>query len=169
MERMYRYVGPEEVRRRAAGSPGGVLIDSPDALDAWARQTRQVADAAGRVAATFVVDAAGRLRVADRRSEHVACAGGEAVQAAGEMFFANEEGSWRVAEVSNHSTGYCPEAANWPAVAAALDRARLPHPGRYTAEVIFRRCPSCGERNVVRDGWFVCAICGRDLPHEWNF
>ena len=32
-----------------------------------------------------------------------------------------------------------------------------------------RHCEGCGERNVVRDGWFVCGVCGADLPAEWNF
>ena len=27
----------------------------------------------------------------------------------------------------------------------------------------------CGERNVVKDGWFVCQVCGGDLPESWNF
>ena len=30
-------------------------------------------------------------------------------------------------------------------------------------------CPRCGERNVVKDGWFVCGVCGADLPAGWNF
>jgi hypothetical protein len=70
---------------------------------------------------------------------------------------------------SNQSTGYCPDPDCWPAVAAALDRAGIPHPGRFTVEVIFRRCPSCGERNLVKDDWFVCALCEAELPREWNF
>jgi hypothetical protein len=43
------------------------------------------------------------------------------------------------------------------------------HPGRFTTEVVFRRCERCGERNVVRDGWFVCGVCGAELPAEWSF
>jgi transcription initiation factor TFIIIB Brf1 subunit/transcription initiation factor TFIIB len=33
----------------------------------------------------------------------------------------------------------------------------------------FRRCPACGERNIVKDDWFVCGVCGADLPTVWNF
>ena len=51
----------------------------------------------------------------------------------------------------------------------ALDRLGLPHPGRFTTEVIFRRCPRCGQRNVVKDGWFECQVCGAVLPQGWNF
>ena len=45
----------------------------------------------------------------------------------------------------------------------------VPHPGRFTQEIVFRRCPACEERNVVKDGWFVCGLCGAELPEEWNF
>jgi len=74
-----------------------------------------------------------------------------------------------VIAVSNLSTGYCPEPASWPAVADALDRAGIPHPGRFTSAFLFRRCPACGERNVIKDDYFVCVVCDADLPAEWNF
>jgi uncharacterized Zn finger protein (UPF0148 family) len=34
---------------------------------------------------------------------------------------------------------------------------------------VFRRCGACGERNLVKDGDFACAICGAELPRTWNF
>jgi hypothetical protein len=71
--------------------------------------------------------------------------------------------------VTNQSTGYCPEPESWPAVATALDRIGVAHPGRFTQEIVFRRCTACGERNVVKDGWYVCGSCGADLPADWNF
>jgi hypothetical protein len=37
------------------------------------------------------------------------------------------------------------------------------------AEVMFRRCVKCGERNVVKGGWFVCGVCEAELPQQWNF
>jgi hypothetical protein len=74
-----------------------------------------------------------------------------------------------VEEISNQSTGFCPEPESWPVVAAALDTLGVRHPGRFTLAVVFRRCPACGERNVVKDGWFACGVCGADLPAEWNF
>ena len=98
---------------------------------------------------TFVVALDGVLRLAPRRSEHVALAGGQDVLAAGEMAFAAAGAGWRVAAVTNQSTGYCPDPDCWPAVAAALDRAGIPHPGGFTDRVVFRRCPDCGERNLV--------------------
>jgi hypothetical protein len=58
---------------------------------------------------------------------------------------------------------------SWPAVAAALDRIGVPHPGDFTDKVTFRRCPNCGERNIVRDEDFTCALCDSALPAHWNF
>ena len=72
-------------------------------------------------------------------------------------------------DVSNLSTGYCPSPDCWPSVERALDEAGLAHPGAFTEPCDFRRCTACGERNVVRDGWLVCGVCGVDLPSEWNF
>ncbi|HJZ90227.1 MAG TPA: hypothetical protein VKE40_05100 [Gemmataceae bacterium] len=99
----------------------------------------------------------------------MACAGGGEVQSAGEMFWWIDTGGVVLAEVTNQSTGYCPEPESWPVVAAALDRAQIPHPGALTCAFIFRRCERCGQRNVVKEGSFVCAACGWGLPLYWNF
>lgn len=157
----YAYVGPERIRAAAVGAPPGAAICSPDDLARW-RDGR----GGDRDAATFVIDREGVLRLADRRSEHVACAGGDEVLSTGEIFFA---GAAEVVEVSNLSTGYCPEPSSWPAVARALESAGISHPGRFTAEMTFRRCTACGERNLVKDELFVRAICDAELPAAWNF
>jgi hypothetical protein len=169
MTRLYPYVGPAEIQARVAGRPAGTPIKSVADLIAWVRGTGERPGPNALLAATFVIDSGGGILVADRRSEHVACAGGGPVLSAGEMFFRIEEDRVEVAEVSNQSTGFCPEPESWPAVAAALDRLGVPHPGRFTTEVVFRRCERCGERNVVKDGWFVCGVCGAALPAAWNF
>jgi hypothetical protein len=91
------------------------------------------------------------------------------VLSAGEITFERDGGRWFVSEVSNQSTGYCPDPDSWPVVADALDRAAVPHPGEFTAPVVFRRCPGCGERNLVKDDDFTCAVCGSELPQAWNF
>lgn len=117
---------------------------------------------------TFVVDASGNLRLAPRRSEHVVCAGGGPVHSAGEVSFRKESGRWTVDEVSNQSTGYCPDVSSWPAVAEALDRAGISRPASFTHAVVFRRCASCGQLNIVREEHFVCVFCDAALPADWN-
>ncbi len=165
--KVYHYVGPEAIRSRAASAPGGTLISSQEDLRAWLGG-QDVSWSVGQVAATFVIDQEGSLRLADRRSEHVACAAGGPVLSAGEMFFSTS-GKMMVEEVSNLSTGYCPEPESWDAVARALDGIGVDHPVRFTTEIVFRRCPECGQRNVVKDGWFACEVCGGGLPEVWNF
>jgi hypothetical protein len=143
-----------------------VAVDTPAALAGWlARRER------GELVEpfTFVVVLDGGLRLAPRRSEHVALAGGRDVLAAGEMTFVPAGSGWRVVEVINQSTGYCPDPDSWPAVGRALDRVGVRHPDDFTDKVIFRRCPACGERNIVRDNDFTCALCNSALPAQWNF
>src|SRR5438093_12502 len=152
MVKLYQYVGPAEIRKRAILAPPGMRIESVTDLEAWIRSTGHPPDLSGVLAVTFVIDEEGILRVSDRRSEHIACSGGRPVLSAGEMFFRQDTRGLEVADVSNQSTGFCPEPASWPAVAAALDRLGIPHPGKFTQEITFRRCTACGERNVVKDG-----------------
>jgi hypothetical protein len=124
---------------------------------------------------TFVVALDGLLRLARRSSEHVACAEGHDVLAAGEMTFAAEPG-WHVTEVTNQSTGYCPDPDCWPAVAGALDRVGVPHPGGFTDLVIFRTrtspapyvttpCPRSGTSRPA-DGIRICRRSRRLLVGE---
>ena len=74
--RLYSYVGPRRIADRSITSPPGTPVEAPEDLIRWARETGQEASADGAVTVTFVVDEGGILRIADRRSEHVACAGG---------------------------------------------------------------------------------------------
>jgi hypothetical protein len=158
--RRYSYVGPDDIRRTAlASTPRGTEI----------RAARDLEPFATREPLTFIIGLDGILRVADRRSEHVACAGGDEVLSAGELTAVPGRDSCRVIEVSNQSTGYCPEPESWKAVADALDKAGIEHPGHFTFEAVFRRCTHCGERNLVKDAWFYCAICESALPPAWNF
>lgn len=162
--RGYRYVGPAELCDQVAGD--AVAVDAPASLDAWlaGRDRGELLEPF-----TFVVALDGTLRLAPRRSEHVALAAGREVLAAGEIAFAPTETGWRVTTVTNQSTGYCPDPDCWPAVAAALNQVGVPHPGAFTDEVIFRRCRTCGERNIVRDDDYTCALCDSALPTQWNF
>lgn len=126
-------------------------------------------DAEGCIAATFIVDVEGCLWIADRRSEHVACARAKPVLAAGEIFFApGKKGLPVLVRVSNQSTGYCPEPFSWPAVAAALGKAGFSAPGGYEPALEFRRCSGCQTLVIRKYEDEDCAVCGAALPMEWN-
>ncbi|MCK9874115.1 hypothetical protein MRI28_31605 [Nocardiopsis dassonvillei] len=163
--RIYRYVGPDSLRSSVRPGTEGRRIGTAAAFRAWAAE-REVAEWAEPF--TFVISLEKTLLLAPRRSEHVACAGGARVLSAGEVAFRFREGRWTVAEISNQSTGYCPDPSSWPAVANALESAGLEHPGRFTHEFVFRRCIACRELNLVREGDFVCVFCEADLPATWN-
>jgi hypothetical protein len=164
--REYEYVGPREFRDAAKSQPSGSRIISFDDLRAWLTSTQTDRSPDGTYIATFTIDVDGGLLLAPRRSEHVACASGGPVLSAGEIGFDDE---LTVTEITNQSTGFCPEPESWANVATALDRIGIRHPGRLTTEVVFRLCPSCGERNIVKDDWYYCTICDADLPRIWNF
>ncbi|QDU41848.1 hypothetical protein Mal52_03020 [Symmachiella dynata] len=164
--RLYDYVGPSEIRDAARSLPSGAFIRSKPDIVEWLTRHSDDTEIDGTLVATFVIDRNGCLLVAPRRSEHVACAAGGPVLSAGEMTF-TAEGD--VTEVSNQSTGFCPEPESWPHVAAALESVPLPHPGGFTTSIVFRLCPGCRERNIVKDGWFKCELCGASLPEHWNF
>ncbi|MFK0258773.1 hypothetical protein [Streptomyces sp. NPDC090445] len=163
----YRYVGPEHVRAAVRGAAAGTPVRTPADFARWAadRSPGELAEPF-----TFVIGTDGILRLAPRRSEHVACAGGHRVLSAGEIGFRfrAEAGRWAVHEVSNQSTGYCPDPVSWPAVARALDAAGLDRPNGFTHGIVFRRCPACREHSIVRDSHFACVFCDTDLPRHWN-
>tara|TARA_R110002072_G_scaffold302161_1_gene484196 strand:+ start:5026 stop:5550 length:525 start_codon:yes stop_codon:yes gene_type:complete len=164
--RQYQYVGPADIRDSAlASSPAGTPIRCVDDLSAWIASRSSDAEPDGSLIATFTVDVGGTLLLAPRRSEHVACAGGGPVLSAGEITFSDGD----VSEISNQSTGFCPESESWPTVAAALDAIPVDRPADFTTRIVFRLCPTRNERNIVKDGWFVCDLCGADLPEKWNF
>jgi hypothetical protein len=81
----------------------------------------------------------------------------------------NTQGGFvNVEQVTNQSTGYCPEPESWSAVASALEAIGVSAPEGYTTELLFRRCPRCSQINVVKDSAFECAVCGSTLPSSWN-
>ena len=109
MTRLYHYVGPHEIAGKVTGAPPGRRIASPADLERWIRETKQEPEASGAITVTFVVDSRGDLLIADRHSEHVACASGGPVLSAGEMSFVWTEEGFEVSEVTNQATGFCPE------------------------------------------------------------
>lgn len=165
MDKLYHYIGPPELR---VSSSERHHIQGPQDVRGWMSRTEQRPQN-GVVVATFVVNAAGQLWVADRHSEHVSCAAGQPVLSAGEMAFAIAGKQVFVVEVSNQSLGYCPEPSSWPVVAAALDYSALPHPSYFTNAYEIQRCEGCQSKNIVKDGIYECGVCQSPLPLKWNF
>jgi hypothetical protein len=162
--RSYVYIGSKEIAKVTTTGPRGIVIASRADLERWLTTEPD----AFEEGATFVIDLTGRLLLAPRRSEHVRCAGGQPVLAAGEVRFERSGDEVLVAEVTNQSTGYCPEPESWPAVASALHQLGIEAPPGYTCAFVFRRCGACRQVNVVKDGWFYCAACDALLPSTWN-
>lgn len=106
VERSYAYVGPADLTELVSPESVGRAVASPAEFSAWIAD-RSTADLEEPF--TFVIDLRGTLRLAPRRSEHVACAGGQRVLGAGEIGFEKSGAGWAVGHVSNQSTGYCPD------------------------------------------------------------
>jgi hypothetical protein len=65
--------------------------------------------------------------------------------------------------------GRRPEPDSWPAVSSALERAGIAPLNGFTAEFIFRKCLGCDTKNIVKDVWYECEVCGSSLSRDWNF
>jgi hypothetical protein len=168
MAKLYQYVGSNEIRLSVADFPIGTRIDSVSQLEKWIAKTSRKPNILSSIAATFVVDLKGDLCIADRHSEHIACAGGFPVLSAREIFFGSGNRDWEVLEITNQSTGFCPEPESWFKVAESLDRIPLDRPDKFTIEFVFRRCHACRQLNIIKENLFVCSVCNTDLPHLWN-
>ena len=161
----YHYIGPPELRGSVSERR---LIQKPSDVCDWVSQTKQRPQH-GLIVATFIISVDGHLWIADRHSEHVACAAGQPVLSAGEMTFAIDGKQVSVVEASNQSLGYCPEPFSWPTVAAALDNSVLPRPPDFTSAYVIRRCDACQSKNIVKNGVYECGVRGQSLPDIWNF
>lgn len=168
MSKVYSYVGTAPLNSPEAFNTMRTLVDDEGDL-LLAFQEAQSSEKNSSAVFTYITTSDGSLWIADRHSEHIACARGGGVLSAGEMTVEVDDGRVLVTDVTNQSTGYCPEPKSWPAVAAALDKAGLPHPGGFTRAFVFRLCEGCGQTNVVKEGDFTCAVCGGELKQEWNF
>ncbi|MFE0132547.1 hypothetical protein ACFWY6_13405 [Streptomyces sp. NPDC059037] len=157
----YEYVGPPEIKESIQNGTGFRVQSAGDLEKFLSSRDRDELDQPF----TFIVDMSGILRLAARRSEHVACAGGGTVLAAGEIEFSRQADRWMAVSVSNQSTGYCPDVESWTAVESALDHAGIQHGSGYSHPITFRRCPrpSCREWNSVKDSYFFCVFCDSPL------
>lgn len=150
----YPYVGPDDLLK-IFPSMRSTIHSTSDAI-AWM-------DGRAEGTVTFVVDLHGWLRIAARHSEHVHCAEGYPVLAAGELTLIHRVDDISAVDITNQSTGYCPDPSCWPAVAAALNAAGIRHGGGFTTAFVFRVCPACAQKNIIKDDVYECAVCGSDL------
>ena len=182
MFRSYQYVGPQELWHALEDSPSGTVIKSSTDVISWIKNYKQEVSPDGLYWVTYTMLVSGELCIADRHSEHVACASGGPVLAAGELAFdialkssqakrniKSDGDKVKIIEASNQSTGFCPEPDCWKAVKHALKGTGIIYPNELTYIVCFRLCNHCNQRNIVKDNYFVCSCCGEELPKEWNF
>jgi serine/threonine protein kinase len=167
--RRYEYVGPPEVLKGAAeGKEPGDLVLRANDVRAWALRTDQRPDGEGLIRATYTIgaegDAArGRLRVRARGlRERRPRARGRRGLVRGRPPVGDGRADRQLLD------GLLPRADLLAAVERVLDAAGIGRPSRFSKALLFRRC-RCGQRNVVKDDHFVCALCDADLPAEWNF
>ena len=166
--KLYNYVGSKEIKDSVDNYPAGTIIKSKQDIKNWLDNTESKIDKSKFIICTFVIDIEGYLRIADRHSEHVACSGGYPVLSAGEIFFVFNGNKYEIIEITNQSTGFCPEPESWLSVKQALDRIPLEHPGEFTTNFVFRRCNKCSLSNVVKENIFICANCHAELSQKWN-
>ncbi|HEU4323726.1 MAG TPA: hypothetical protein VFS21_11305 [Roseiflexaceae bacterium] len=159
----YPYIGPHNLRRLLEHPAERHLIANPADLLAWLDRSVARPRRARAQTATFIIDTEGQLWIADQRSEHVVCARGQPVLAAGELTAEATDRQVCVAGVTNQSTGYCPAPATWAVVSEVLRGIGLEHPEEFTHVYIFRRCASCGMITIVKDGIYECAVCAAVL------
>ncbi|WP_110514314.1 hypothetical protein [Herpetosiphon llansteffanensis] len=168
MARMYWYVGPIELSHMPKPLPSRSQIRQRADVEAWIAAQPRDTGKHQQLTATFIIDQALQLWLADQRSEHVVCARGAAVLAAGEISFVLEANRLIYCELTNQSTGYCPEPTTWTVVQQVLDSIGLPHAGAWATSYEFRRCPACAMLNLIKEHWFFCAVCEHELPRQWN-
>ena len=164
----YSYIGPKDLLRLVKDEHRGCRILDLNDLSEWIGSNRGMIEG-DRLTSTFVINESQELIIADRHSEHVACAGGENVLAAGEITFGFDGKAIEVTGITNQSTGYCPRVDCWSIVHKVLCAIGIQHPEYFTYAFEFRRCGECGNTNLVKDNDFTCAICDANLDEEWNY
>ena len=165
--REYRYVGSEDFIPKGEFPPR-TRLDGVETLAAWMNKHVDEMDLDCCIPATFVVDVEGVFWIADRGSEHVACARLGKVLSAGEVFFSGQGSTPRCERITNQSTGYCPEPSSWPAVEKALEEVGIEFPGAFDPAFVFRRCPACANLAIVKEDDYTCLMCDAELPERWN-
>ncbi len=86
LENIYPYVGPPEIRDSISLDTAGKPILAESDILNWIEATNQVTDESNSIISTYVINKNGTLLIADRHSEHVACAGGASSFSGGNYF-----------------------------------------------------------------------------------
>jgi len=169
MVKHYQYVGPKHLEDLADSESLRQHIQTQEDFHKWFKESKQAWNAQDELTVTFIVDVEHQLWIADRHSEHIACARGKPVLSAGEMTFIREKDEIEILRITNQSTGYCPEPASWKHVEQALRSIDFYAPSDFEVSFIFRKCHKCDVINIVKEELFECAVCQRALNAEWNF
>jgi hypothetical protein len=165
--REYQYIGSVDFIPTGEFPPR-TQVDGADTVAKWMAAHRDQVDIEECIPATFIVDTDGSFWIADRGSEHVACARLGSVLSAGEVFFTLLGSTPSIYRITNQSTGYCPEPDSWKSVEVALSKTGIEFPYGFEPPFEFRRCTGCGTLAIVKEEVFTCLMCGTDLPHHWN-
>ena len=102
---MYQYVGPKEFLQQVDPNLIGSIISSRLDIKNWINERHPNKDS-NEITVTFIVDQSKNIRINERRSEHVVCAGGAPVLSAGELTFEHDgSDQFRISQITNQSTG----------------------------------------------------------------
>ena len=167
--KLYSYVGPSEITLLLASPSARWPLRSVTDVLNWKQDVYPALKhpVLTMVTVTFIIDRDATLWIADQHSEHLVCARGKAVIAAGELTF-DLTHKVRITEITNQSTGYCPEPNTWSITSHVLQITGLPHPPAWTRCYNFRRCDRCATIAIIKDDDFECAVCAATLSHSWN-
>lgn len=171
MPEFYEYIGPQEILEQIKPEFQGKRITTIQDIYHWISKHHNKPKIGKIVICTFIINLEGQLVIADRHSEHVQCALGEAVKSAGEIsFLIEKQQQVSVEMITNQSTGYCPSANSWMAVELALENIEgLNVPNGFEPKFVFSYCPNCQTRQIVKEAFYYCPMCEQSLLNEVHF
>lgn len=161
----YEYIGPKEILNSIKPELQGTKIESSKEIVNWLKLNNKITKAENFTVCTFIIDLKGHLLISDRHSEHVQCAFGENVLSAGEIGFKVEsQERVKVESLTNLSTGYCPPPKSWSEVYKTLIQIEgLIIPKKFEPSYIFSYCSQCKQRQIIKDDFYYCPICEKEL------
>lgn len=164
----YNYIGPEDLLELITDDVDNTCLKQPSDVLKWIKITGQELDSNKSITATYIVDSDKLMWIGDRHMEHVVCAKGNSILAAGEITFTINQKEIYVSSITNQSTGFCPKPECWKQVTISLNKAKIEHPDNFTIAFEFRRCDSCNTLNLIKDNFYYCSVCDSELPKKWN-